>query len=224
MRLRAVLIAGLAVGTTTVWSAPVAQAACHSFVVSASSPVTEGAAVNVTVTRDAGVADSHVTVSTVDGSATAGSDYTGSTRTVSFTGSGTSQSFSILTTNDSAVEAAETFKLHLSDPGGCAPNPNFALGPDATVTINDNDVVPITTATTAVKATTTLKATTTTTLPTTTTSSSSTTSSTTTTTLAEDDSDDKNNNVALLAGALVLVGLAATGVAIALRRRSGGVP
>lgn len=65
----------------------------------------------------------------------------------------TQQTFTVATANDSTPEPAETFLVHLSNPGGCTINPNFSVGPDARVTILDNDAA-TTTPTTAPPATT----------------------------------------------------------------------
>lgn len=130
-----------------------ASAACHSFTVTASPDrAGEGASVTVTVKRDAANNPSQIDVSTVDETARAGQDYTELRQTVSFT-TDTQKTFSIPVTDDAASEADETFRVHLSNPGGCAVNPNFAVGPDAKVTIDDNDPEP-STETTAAPATT----------------------------------------------------------------------
>lgn len=137
-RLRALLVA-LAVVGALLMAAPRALAACHAFTVSANpAEVAEGGKVTVTVSRDAGLNPSQVDVSSVDVTATAGEDYPAVKRTISFA-TETQQSFELAVTDDSAAEGDETFKLHLSNPGGCAINPNFQLGPDATVTIPHND-------------------------------------------------------------------------------------
>ena len=120
-------------------SAPSAEAACHAFTVGVEpAQVAEGGKVTVTVTRDAAVNPSQVDVSSVDVTAKGGEDYPAQKRTVSFT-TDTRQSFEIPITDDPASEGDETFKLHLSNPGGCAVNPNFSVGPDATVTIQQSD-------------------------------------------------------------------------------------
>jgi len=116
-----------------------AQAACHAFTISAApTTVAEGGTVTVTVGRDAGVNPSSVEVVSVNETAVAGQDYTAVQRRVSMS-TETSQTFTVATTNDSTPEPAETFKLHLQNAGGCAVNPNFGYGPDARVTIQDND-------------------------------------------------------------------------------------
>lgn len=133
--------ATLGVLAVVVGPAPPALAACHSFTVEAEpSSVAEGAAVTVTVRRDAGVGPSQIDIETVDGTAVGGSDYAAvARRTVSFS-SETEQSFEVATLDDPESESSETFRLHLSNPGGCTVNPNFVVGPDAEVTITDNDV------------------------------------------------------------------------------------
>ena len=119
-----------------------ASAACHFFTVTASPErVTEGAPVEITVTRDANIGPSQVDVATVNDSATAPDDFTALDETASFMLE-TELTFTVPTIDDSTDEPAETFRVHLSDPGGCMVNPNFELGPDAVVTVEDNDAAP----------------------------------------------------------------------------------
>jgi hypothetical protein len=220
----------------TVVSAPPAQAACHAFTVSASpATVTEGGSVTVTVTRDGAVAASSIDVKTVNGSAVAGQDYTALQQKASMT-SETSKSYTVATTNDSSPEAAETFKVHLENPGGCAVNPNFSVGPDATVTIQDNDaaattapaptVAPATTRTTARATTTAPPTTTTTAVADTTTSAEDTTVPSTTSDLAlAGNSDDGGGGGAVAVLAVAAAILAAGGVGFFLyRRRAAASP
>jgi hypothetical protein len=137
------------VAALTVVVAPPAQAACHHFSVKATpATVPEGATVNVTVSRDGAVGPSNIDVSTVDGTAKAGSDYTALRQTVKFT-TETSQTFEVKTIDDNQQEPAETFRVHLANPGGCTVNPNFVVDPDAVVTIDDNDKTPATATTVA---------------------------------------------------------------------------
>lgn len=103
--------------------------------------------VTVTVTRDGDVQDSQISVTSVNETANGGSDFPTVARSVVFT-AGIQQTFEVPITNDSAPEGAETFRLHLSDPSGCLINPNYFVGPDATVTIAANDAVPSTTTST----------------------------------------------------------------------------
>lgn len=120
------------------WAEP-AAASCHSFTVSASpATVREGGQITVKVERDSGVNPSQVDVSSIDETATGGNDFEKVDRTMSFTAE-TSQSFIVAIPQDTVAEAAEAFRLHLSDPAGCAVNPGFSLGPDFRVTIEDDD-------------------------------------------------------------------------------------
>jgi hypothetical protein len=139
-RLRVALAAGALVAGATALGLvgslrPItALAACHHFTVKGSpSTVTAGGTVTVTVSRDGNLAPSNVDVSTVDESAKAGQDYQSVSRTLSFT-TETVQSFALPTMADTET-AAETFRLHLSNPGGCRVNTNFVLDPDVAITI-----------------------------------------------------------------------------------------
>jgi hypothetical protein len=237
-RIRRLAVASIVVvGAAVAWQQP-ALAACHAFEIAVSpASVAEGATVTVTVTRDAGINPSSIQVSSVDESAQAGSDYPAVQRTISFAGE-TRQTFTIVVTNDAVAEAAEAFRLHLSNPGGCPINSNFVIGADARVTIPANDAPPPTTAppstappTTADAPTTTREATTTTvgattTAParsTTTTGSTTTTEATTTTSsdevaLATSEDDDDGGGAGAAIGALVAA-LALGGAGLLLYRR-----
>lgn len=133
------MAAGLGAALLSV-EAPGAQAACHAFTVSAEpATVEEGGTVEVTVSRDGAVGTSQIDVETVDGSARGGADYAAvPRRTISFTNE-RSQTFPVPIHDDTEAEPAETFRLHLSNPDGCTVNPNFSVGPDATVTIAASD-------------------------------------------------------------------------------------
>ena len=86
--------------------------------------------------------DGEITVDweTVDGTATAGSDYVAGSGKVTFAADDTSESISLTITDDSLDEDNETFTIALSNPVG----ESIIVGtaPDATVTINDNDDFP----------------------------------------------------------------------------------
>jgi hypothetical protein len=71
---------------------------------------------------------------TVDGSATAGSDYTATSGSLSFTGGGTTRTFVVSIFGDPNVEPDETFSIKLSNPQ----NVTFARS-SATVTIVSDD-------------------------------------------------------------------------------------
>ena len=91
----------------------------------------------VTVTRTGGTASGvGVTYATSDGTATAGADYTATSGILTFAANQTTKTFTILVTNDTAVEGNETINLTLSNPTGGA-----ALGAQNTaeLTITDND-------------------------------------------------------------------------------------
>jgi hypothetical protein len=101
--------------------------------------VTEGGTANFTVTLSA-VSTQPVTVvaGTADGTAVAPGDYTARTGvTLTFPAGTTTQSFSVATVNDTAVEPTETFTVRLSNPV----NATIARGA-GTGTITDNDVAP----------------------------------------------------------------------------------
>lgn len=139
-RVLGIVTGGLVVSVVMVIAAASpAWAACHSFTVSA-SPATagEGSTVTVTVTRDAGIEPSSIEVSTVDETAIGSSDYEPVATTVSFD-TGTQQTLSIAVLDDTEPESAETFRVHLANPGGCSIQPDFVIGPDAVVTIPEND-------------------------------------------------------------------------------------
>src|SRR5436309_4688249 len=105
---------------------------------SATYSVNENAAsVTITVTRTGGTASGvKVNYATSDGTATAGSDYTAKSGTLTFRAGVAQKTFTIPITNDTLDESDETVNLTLSDPTGGA-----TLGtPDtAVLTIIDND-------------------------------------------------------------------------------------
>ncbi len=68
-----------------------------------------------------------------DGTATAGSDYTAVSGTLTFAAGVTNQNFDVPVSNDSVVELNETVQLSLSNPT------NATVGPPATLTIMDDD-------------------------------------------------------------------------------------
>jgi hypothetical protein len=96
--------------------------------------------VTITVTRTGGSFGAvSVDYATSDGSATAGSDYTAGTGTLTFDEGVTSQSFSVAILDDELVEGDEAFNVTLSNVVGGA-----SLGTPATanVTITDDDPPP----------------------------------------------------------------------------------
>ena len=107
---------------------------------SASYTVSEGTpSLSVVVTRTGDTSSaSTVAYATSNGSATAGSDYTATSGTLSFAAGETSKAFTIPITDDAAVEPNETFNVTLSNASGATLGPRTA----ATATIASEDVPP----------------------------------------------------------------------------------
>lgn len=107
-----------------------------SFSVASNGPVTEGGTSVFTVTKS-GTASGSVSVNyaTANGTAVAPGDYTITSGTLTFTTAQTSQSVSVVTVDDTAIESLETFSLNLSAPTGGA----VIAGGTATASINDNE-------------------------------------------------------------------------------------
>src|SRR5262249_47711275 len=97
-----------------------------------------GGTATITVTRTGG-SDGSVSVNyaTSNGTATAGSDYTAASGTLTFGAGETSKTFTIPITNDTAVEGNETINLTLSSPTGGA---TLGSQTSAVLTIQDDDV------------------------------------------------------------------------------------
>jgi Calx-beta domain-containing protein len=210
-----------AVALTLVLGMPGASAACHRFSTEV-RPETppEGGTVAVVVRRDNGLADSHVRVTTVDGSASGGSDFTPLDQHANFTGSQTEMSLQIQITDDPQSEGPETFTVHLSEPGGCSVNPNFSLGPDRTVTIAASDAAPAATTRPAAPATTRpAAATTPTTAPATTTSAPATTTSSSAPSEEPTETEDEGGLSAGAIAAIVVLVLIIAGAVVAISRR-----
>lgn len=124
-------------------TAPAASAACHRFDLELSQTTAdEGDSITVTVRRDGALADSGVRVTASGGLARSGADYSPLDQQVNFTGDSTERTFQITIASDSASEAAETFNVSLSQPSGCAVNPNFQLASPVTVRINASQAPP----------------------------------------------------------------------------------
>lgn len=135
--LRIALVLSMAIVAGT---ASPAAAACHAFTVSVDpAEVTEGGEVTVTVERDAAVAESSIDVSTVDGTATGGTDYEPLDETADFPDGGTSQTFTVPTMDREGSQGDRDFQVELSNPQGCAPNTDYEVGDPATVTIADSE-------------------------------------------------------------------------------------
>ena len=230
-RLGTVTVAAIMIGVVTVIGAPPAHAACHAFTVKASpETANEGQTVTVTVTRDAAVNPSSVDVTSVDGTAKGGQDFPAVKRTIEFTAE-TSQTFTIVITDDPDPEPEESFKLHLSNGGGCAINDNFTYGPDAAIAVAASDTSN-TTVGAAPSTTTAAARTTSTTVASDTTAPEQTTSSSTaavpdesSTTLRTEDvaaagsDDDDSSSAGIIVALVLLAAAAAAGGYIFLRRR-----
>jgi hypothetical protein len=109
---------------------------------SATYSVNEGdgtATVAISRTGSTGAYSDTVHFATANGTATAGSDYTAVSQTVTFAAGDTSKTVSVPITDDSRVESSETVLLSLSSPSAPATlgSPNTA-----TLTITDNDTAP----------------------------------------------------------------------------------
>src|SRR4029078_12303866 len=136
-------LGSLSTATLTITSEDAAQSGVLQFA-SAGYTVTEGqSTATITVARTGG-SDGVVTVNyaTSNGSATAGSDYTATSGTLTFGAGETSKTFTVPILNDTAVENPETVTLSLSSPTGGA-----ALGTQSTATLmiisDDNSGQPV---------------------------------------------------------------------------------
>jgi hypothetical protein len=110
---------------------------CAGISYAVSNPsVTEGGNLVFTVTKTGSTSSScSVSYVTANGTATAGSDYTATSGTLTFASTQTSLTVSVPTINDTAVESAETVLLNLSNAtGGATIADSQGVG-----TINDND-------------------------------------------------------------------------------------
>lgn len=113
-----------------------------TFAVNNAAAVTEGGTLVFTVTKSGGTyLNTSVNYATANGTATAGSDYTAVSGTLTFAPTETSKTVSVSTIDDFTVESPETVLLNLSSPSGGSITTAQASG-----TINDNDFGPITAA------------------------------------------------------------------------------
>ena len=118
--------------------------------ISGPSSVDEGDAtssytVSLSPTGVTPTADLTVSYGTANGTATAGTDYTAKSGTLTFTNSAAgSQTFSVQTTEDDVDEGTgETFTVSISSPsGGGGPTPSLATSATVTTTITDDDDAP----------------------------------------------------------------------------------
>ena len=100
-----------------------------------------GPTVTITATRTGGSSGAvGVSYATANGTATAGSDYTATSGTVSWANGDTAnKTFTVPITNDTLDEPNETFTVTLSSPTGGA---TLGIPSSATVTITDDDPTP----------------------------------------------------------------------------------
>jgi hypothetical protein len=129
-----------ATATLTIQDDDVAQPGVVQFSVAGYSVGESQGTATITVTRSGG-ANVPVTVAyaTSNGTATAGSDYTATSGTLSFAVGETQKTFTVPITNDTLVEGNETVNLTLSAPTGGATLGSQAT---ATLTIQDDDIAP----------------------------------------------------------------------------------
>jgi len=101
--------------------------------------VAEGGVLSFTVTKTGSTSQSFsVNYATADGTATAGSDYTAASGTLTFAAGDTTKTISVTTTNDTVNEASETALVNLSGAtGGATISDTQGVG-----TITDNDAAP----------------------------------------------------------------------------------
>ena len=132
---------------TTADSAEATIAASDPITVNLSGPssIKEGNAATYTVSLSpAGVTpteDLTVRYATSDGTATAGSDYTSASSSVTFTqDSPSDKTFTVQTTEDILAEDSEDFTVTISSPtGGGSASPSLGTSFSVTTTITDND-------------------------------------------------------------------------------------
>src|SRR5439155_925622 len=111
--------------------------------ISGTPTVTEGGALAFTVTMSAPSSTDTAINYSFGGTATAGSDFTGTTTSVTIPAGATSAAITVPTTDDALVEADETVSVTL---GTIIGNPGISLGLTTvdTGTINDNDTATVT--------------------------------------------------------------------------------
>lgn len=107
-----------------------------SFAIANAAAATEGQSLTFTVTKTGSTSSSYtVAYATASGTATSGTDFTAATGTLTFAAAATTQTITVPTTDDSAVESAETVLVNLTAPsGGATISDSQGSG-----TINDND-------------------------------------------------------------------------------------
>ena len=110
-----------------------------SFVIANAAAVAEGTSLAFTVTRSGDTSGTNaVNYATANGTATAGSDYTAASGTLTFTAGQISKTVTVATVNDTVYESDETVLVNLSTPTNGA-TISVAQGSGA---INNNDAAP----------------------------------------------------------------------------------
>ena len=137
---------GYTIGTTTAVTGTIVNDDVPVINLSANQTIVEGNSnpQNVTYTVTLSRSDTRVITvnyATANGTATAGSDYTSRTGTLTFNSGVTSQSINIPILNDSINEANETFTLTLKSPT----NANLGTRTSVTTTISDTLTASVTT-------------------------------------------------------------------------------
>ncbi len=113
----------------------VAPAGVLRFTTPTSTAVETAGLAPLTITRTGGAFGTvSVTVSTVGGSATAGQDYTATSKTITFAEGVLTQVVDVPVLNDTAIEGNETVNLSFSNYSGCG-----LPGPSGLLTITDDD-------------------------------------------------------------------------------------
>jgi chitinase len=117
-----------------------ASCAGVSYTIASNGAVTEGANSVFTITKAGSTSSScSVNYATANGTATAGSRYTATSGTLTFSSSQTSQTVGVTTIDDTIVEGTQTFSMSLASPSGAS---TLGSPASATATINDNDSPP----------------------------------------------------------------------------------
>lgn len=131
----ATLVGTIGNGATPVIDMAVAPGGVLRFTSPTYTVIETGNTASITVTRTGGAfGAASVTVSTSNGTATAGADYTATTTTLNFADGVTTQSFDIPILNDALVEGNETVNLNFSNYSGCG-----LAGAAGLLTITDDD-------------------------------------------------------------------------------------
>ena len=131
----ATLVGNIGNGATAIRDIAVAPGGVLRFTFPTNSAAETAGSATIRVSRTGGaVGAASVTVSTANGTATAGQDYTATTVTLDFAEGVTFQTFTIPVLNDSLLEGNETVILNFSNYTGCG-----IAGPPGLLTITDDE-------------------------------------------------------------------------------------